>query len=465
FSDIDDKIFYNLPLLKTFAPLCDQLFEVLLKHTATGTDGYLNKVISLTLLMNKHQPFINYLKDFEDKKTFNEAIWILYLILNYDLYSTEYIFNQLIEDGFFRLFYLDDLSFISISPDDFICFVIAEIDKGSRSFDEIYQWFYEIKPAFYNHKQVGNKKGQKGNNSQLNVSGKKLFHTLSGLLSTDQRKHEKYYLHLLFELISPLDNFDNLNEKDLSILKFFCNHRLTTLRKIVRGMDILPEDPDYMKTCYYAGWILSRLEDRVKVIKSLLTTFRHISENTLVSNLESYKSRNFNIYSEITFLIHILLDQNSTDDGVLIRKELTEFMVKKLKPLKKKDPERKTPQLPDHIDENWDGWSEDYTEPDPVWRYAYVRAIKDLGIHSRGKKHYYAPLMKKVAESDPSKKVRAIAAETAEELNNLRNGFAAGSSKRRLLQAWWWIRQAHVITLGGTIDPEGAQKIRVTEVR
>ena len=99
-------------------------------------------------------------------------------------------------------------------------------------------------------------------------------------------------------------------------------------------------------------------------------------------------------------------------------------------------PERLRIPIPDYIGNVWDGWKPDYTEPDPVWRYAYLHAIRNLGIHSRGKNHFYYPLISKIAKNDPSEKVRKAALDAAQELNNLKKGYAGGSHKRHLLNAW-----------------------------
>ena len=61
--------------------------------------------------------------------------------------------------------------------------------------------------------------------------------------------------------------------------------------------------------------------------------------------------------------------------------------------------------------------------------------------------------------------VRKIAEKTAKELGGMRKGMVGGSSKKCLYEAFWWLRQAHLLSLGMEIDQSAALKTRIAEWR
>jgi hypothetical protein len=112
-----------------------------------------------------------------------------------------------------------------------------------------------------------------------------------------------------------------------------------------------------------------------------------------------------------------------------------------------------------------DGFDLKYREPNPLWRYAYVRALGDLGVDSGGGGRLIHNIMDKTAAEDSFPEVKEWAGKTAEALRRIRDGWEKGEHKRRLLHAFWWMRRAHMLTLQSPFDEKDALRTRNTEFR
>lgn len=100
-------------------------------------------------------------------------------------------------------------------------------------------------------------------------------------------------------------------------------------------------------------------------------------------------------------------------------------------------------------------------EPDATWRYAYVRAFDELGVNPKGRAE---KLLKWSAEHDPDLQVRKAASDAVSGLN-ARAQSKGQSHRRGIFAAFWWLRQAHFISLGGELDTAGAQRTFRREVQ
>lgn len=101
-------------------------------------------------------------------------------------------------------------------------------------------------------------------------------------------------------------------------------------------------------------------------------------------------------------------------------------------------------------------------EPSVAWRECCVRAFRELRVNPRGTGHH---VLHRASLEDPDDDVRAAAATAYQET---RQGvlLPPGSSPRRaIFAAYWWLRQAHLLALGSTVDPQGAQRTRQKEIR
>jgi len=108
--------------------------------------------------------------------------------------------------------------------------------------------------------------------------------------------------------------------------------------------------------------------------------------------------------------------------------------------------------------------AEDMMEQSAAWRYACVRAIRELGIPPRDRGH---AVLKWSAEFDPDESVRAAAKVAYDELQLPQAAAEPGSksSRRGIIAAYWWMRQAHLSALGLPIDKQGANRTFRLEVR
>jgi hypothetical protein len=114
---------------------------------------------------------------------------------------------------------------------------------------------------------------------------------------------------------------------------------------------------------------------------------------------------------------------------------------------------------------NYAGFDPSRIEPDPVWRTAYVRAIGDLAVKMTDKGHSVVPVLNRVADNDPAPIVKEATKEVLYDIQRLRKGWGSGSHKRLLFHAWWWLRQAHRVSLNAEIDEQEANRVRNTEFR
>jgi len=117
------------------------------------------------------------------------------------------------------------------------------------------------------------------------------------------------------------------------------------------------------------------------------------------------------------------------------------------------------------LEKEREGFDISYSEPDPIWRYAYVRAIADLGVDVDGKGHYIHSIMDNVAQEDPSKMVREAAAKTSEELKKLRSGWAKGEHSQKIIYALWWFKQASRLALDLPINRNEALRNRNQNIK
>ena len=108
---------------------------------------------------------------------------------------------------------------------------------------------------------------------------------------------------------------------------------------------------------------------------------------------------------------------------------------------------------------------EDFVEPRPAWREGYVRALAALRVNPGGRGHR---TLLWLLDNDPDETVRELAKKAHKQVRHLDRGkpnLDEGASPRRpLFEAFWWLRQAHLITLGVEIDRPGATRTREREL-
>ncbi len=105
------------------------------------------------------------------------------------------------------------------------------------------------------------------------------------------------------------------------------------------------------------------------------------------------------------------------------------------------------------------GRDEGFVEERPAWRQCYVQALSALRVNPGGRAHR---TLFWLANHDPDETVRAFARKVHKEVRHLdraKSNLDVGASPRRpLFEAFWWLRQAHLLSLGIEIDEAGAQR-------
>jgi hypothetical protein len=237
----------------------------------------------------------------------------------------------------------------------------------------------------------------------------------------------------------------------------FITRRCTKILGLLRTMkweqwSDIEERMRYNAVLPFIGFLFTRYP-LWKGIKPLLQVLR-ASKKVLVKHDLSIKSDLMRLI-EGSFYRKTKLKQ--------LRQDMADGLADLLKPLPEK--KRSSERLDKYSEEEQKrkGFDIIYQEPDPIWRYAYVRAIADLGVDTDGKGHYLHSILDEVAQHDPETNVRKAAQKASIKLQKLRDGWDKDNHTKHLCHAFWWIRQAHLLSLGVEINKREALKIRTNE--
>jgi hypothetical protein len=235
---------------------------------------------------------------------------------------------------------------------------------------------------------------------------------------------------------------------------------LQIMRNMIAGREV--EYPVYWNG--YEWTILREFRDIVglsETLKQCLLMFRAIPESDCIIDAELKIRDTESPAAIIADFIQDICEQlpRGVDDPDQALADFAGTLISFLKPAKRRR----------------SGWDDDshkpghdvsVTEPDPDWRYYYLRAFEDLGYWYDGQGHSYKGILEKRASLDPDERIREKAAELSEKISAARGAKSTGLKLRtRFLYAWWWIRQAHVITHDGQLDPVAANRTRQIEAR
>lgn len=106
--------------------------------------------------------------------------------------------------------------------------------------------------------------------------------------------------------------------------------------------------------------------------------------------------------------------------------------------------------------------NESLVDPDPVWRLGYLHALQELHVNPGGRGHN---LLAWSIRHDPDEQVQEEARRAHSALRR-RAKLPGGTSPRRVFYAaFWWLRQAHLLSLGLEPDDAGAKRTHAKEVR
>ena len=206
--------------------------------------------------------------------------------------------------------------------------------------------------------------------------------------------------------------------------------------------------------------ILLNFADPWKRLKPLLLAFTEMNVPAVTSDLRPWgelgREAPPHPYSEIPLWIEIAMyPQNlraelDRDPQLQdLREELAKFCLGRLKTEKN--------------DTNAN--REEFVEPRPVWRQCYVQALTALRVNPGGRAHRTLFWLSK---NDPNEECRKLAKRAHRQIRHIdrrKPNLERGASPRRpLFEAFWWLRQAHLLTLGKEIDEAGAMRTRRKEL-
>lgn len=206
--------------------------------------------------------------------------------------------------------------------------------------------------------------------------------------------------------------------------------------------------------------VLLNFADPWKRLKPLLLAFTEMNMPAVTSDLRPWGELGREApprpYSEIPLWIEIAMyPQNLRTeldrDPQLqdLREELAKFCLGRLKTQKN--------------DANTN--REEFVEPRPIWRQCYVQALTVLRVNPGGRAHRTLFWLSK---NDPDEECRKLAKRAHRQIRHIdrrKPNLERGASPRRpLFEAFWWLRQAHLLTLGKEIDEAGAMRTRRKEL-
>lgn len=204
-----------------------------------------------------------------------------------------------------------------------------------------------------------------------------------------------------------------------------------------------------------------------RCLKSLLLTFTEMTEPAVASDLrywpESDREAPPQPYSQISSWIGMAMYPQNLRDELKrdphlqeLREEFAKFCLERLKT--KKNDTRTKRNVSDDVDEG-------FVEPRRTWRQCYVQALTALRVNPGGRAHRTLFWLSK---NDPDETVRDFAQRAHRQIRHLNRNkpnLERGASPRRpLFEAFWWLRQAHLLTLRKQIDQAGAMRTRRTEL-
>jgi hypothetical protein len=196
-----------------------------------------------------------------------------------------------------------------------------------------------------------------------------------------------------------------------------------------------------------------------KALKPLILAFR-ASKDILLNeslNIISNNDLSYFLLNKIFYFFNIEDQEKLKELRYNMANDFTEY----LKPAKNERQLEKYTQT----ERETEGFDLSYTEPSPYWRYAYVRALGDLGIKTDKRGHYFQKILENVSEKDPSVDVKSAAKKVMEELDAIRKGYSGANHKKCLFEAFWWLKSAHMLSLDGEIDSKKALELRIKEWR
>lgn len=211
---------------------------------------------------------------------------------------------------------------------------------------------------------------------------------------------------------------------------------------------------DFYEKAFYVLLVLAPPWQR---LKPLLLAFSEMKKQAVTSDLRAWPEYGRDEpppypYAAVPHWIAISMYPQNLQDELArdphlrdLREEFAKFCLTRLK----------TKVKAEHADDT----DADFVEPRVPWRQCYVQAVKVLRVNPGGRAHR---TLFWLSQTDPDDTVRELAKQGYKQLRQLdrrKPNVDKGASPRRpLFEAFWWLRQAHLLTLERDIDAAGARR-------
>ena len=221
---------------------------------------------------------------------------------------------------------------------------------------------------------------------------------------------------------------------------------------------------DFYQEAFY---ILLNFAPPWKCLKPLLLAFTGMTVQAVTSDLRAwheygreeelpYPYSNVVLWVAITMYPQNLREELDRDPHLqALREEFAKFCLERLKTKGKKATSSEDKQFT----------NKDFVEPRPVWRQCYVQAVTALRVNPGGRAHRTFFWL---SQNDPDETIRDLAKRAHKRIRHIdrkKPNLDVGASPRRpLFEAFWWLRQAHLATLGIEVDQAGAMRTRRREL-
>ena len=246
------------------------------------------------------------------------------------------------------------------------------------------------------------------------------------------------------------------------------------LRSVLRDTPEVFEDEDSAgigSADFYfyedAFYILLTLAPPWKCLKPLLLAFTGMTVQAVTSDLRAwpelgreeelpYPYSHVALWVAMTMYPQNLRKELDRDPHLqALREEFAKFCLERLKTKGKQKVSSVDKQLTD----------KDFVEPRPLWRQGYVQALAALRVNPGGRAHR---TLFWLSQNDPDEMVSDLAKRAHKQIRHLdrkKANLDVGASPRRpLFEAFWWLRQAHLLNLKKEIDEPGAMRTRRREL-
>jgi len=269
-------------------------------------------------------------------------------------------------------------------------------------------------------------------------------------------------LNLLFKICRDFRHIDTILAKHTDInnsLVIRCCKMLNNLKKNIVQNDFPEDEYTFLNDYIFpaSNFIWERTGNIWKALKPLILAFRASKNILLDESLKTINNISYSLLNMITSFFSIEDNEKLKELRYNMANDFAEY----LKPTKNERQAEKYTQK----ERETEGFDPSYTEPSSYWRYAYIRALGDLGVKTDKRGHYFHKILEKVSEEDPSEDVKSAAKKVMEELDTIRKGYSGANHKKCLFEAFWWLKNAHMLSLGGKIDSKKALELRIIEWR